>query len=268
MSRKSKRVGKKIFDYIILEKMVQNKRSVYKAQCTICGNIKNTFNLNEMSLTHSENSCKEMYVKSIIGKSKDDYTIIDAFLDRRLKVLIKCNICGEERLIDYRDFNSNRYLHSIQCILRSKRYNKKAINKICRTYSNCKTRIKKGNEGDPKYSIYKGKEFGFDSSLDLVYELYDNLIFMMQDNELENLTIDRIDNNLGYIPGNIRYVTMLTQNTNRSNSYVYYCDGEIFNSSVDLGIHLGISQQKVSRLFNKRDFFFYNTKFIRRYRRY
>lgn len=268
MSRKSKRVGKKIYDYTVLEKEVYNKRSRYKVKCDVCGNIKSVFNLNESSLTHSTDSCKEMFAKSIIGQIKDDYIIIDSYFDKRLKVKIQCQICNETRITDYRNIENNSYNHDINCILRSTKYDKKIINKICRTYSNCKTRIRKGNEGVPNYKAYQGKEFGFNSSLEMVYELYESLQELSQTYPLDVLTIDRIDNTRGYIPGNVRYITMKEQAFNKSTSYVYKCGDNTFYSSIDLASYLNITQQKVSRLFNNRDFFFYKNKFIRRYKRY
>ena len=43
---KSKRVGQIKGDFLILEKLVKNKRSYYKVQCQVCGDISYTYNIN------------------------------------------------------------------------------------------------------------------------------------------------------------------------------------------------------------------------------
>lgn len=40
------------------------------------------------------------------------------------------------------------------------------------------------------------------------------------------LTLDRIDNDLGYCPGNMRWATRAQQNRNRRNNTIYECDGQ------------------------------------------
>ena len=158
--------------------------------------------------------------------------------------------------------------HGIYCIKNNNKYDKKLINKICRTYSNCRTRIKKGNEGDPKYSSYKGKEFGFNNSLEMFYELYNNLLEQSKKYSLDKLTIDRIDTNLGYIKGNVRFITMKEQACNKLNSYTYYVGENKFESSIDLADYLGTYQQNISRMFEKSNKIIYNDLIIIREKRY
>lgn len=266
---KSKRVGKVIYDYLVLEKLVTNKRSQYRVECTKCGNEKLTYNLNEATMSHTENSCKNAYAKSFENNEYGDFKVIKSYYDRRLLLDLKCSICGEIRVgIPERDMEKVSNTHGIYCVKNNSKYDKNLINKICRTYSNCKTRIRKGNEGDPKYELYKGKEFGFDSSLEMFYELYDNLLEQSEKYPLDKLTIDRIDTNLGYIKGNVRFITMKEQNCNKNNSYIYYVGENTYESSIDLADYLGTYQQAISRLFEESDEIVYNNLTITRQKRY
>lgn len=266
---KSKKVGSIIYDYMVLEKLISNKRSQYKIKCNICGNEKLTYNLNESSMTHSNESCKETYCKSFLDLSFGDFKVVKSYYKNRLLLDLKCNICGEMREgVPQRDMSRIANKHGIYCVLNSKKYDKKLINKICRTYCNCKTRIQKGNEGDIKYKGYKDKDFGFVNSLDMVYELYDNLLSMNKIYPLNKLTIDRTNNELGYVHGNVSYITLEKQAVNKSTSKIYFVDDKTFESSIDLSNFLGTYQQHISRLFGEGDWFYYNGKFIKRIDRY
>ena len=63
-------------------------------------------------------------------------------------------------------------------------------------------------------------------------------------------TLDRIDNNLGYIPGNCRWATSSEQNTNKKNSYIITIEGIDFNSYTEAGKHFGVSRQTIFKWVN------------------
>ena len=56
---KSKRVGTIKGDFLILEKLVKNKRSYYKVKCLKCGDVRYTYNIGDRYLVHSELVCKQ-----------------------------------------------------------------------------------------------------------------------------------------------------------------------------------------------------------------
>ena len=209
----SKRIGKVIGDYKVIDKIVKNKRSCYLIRCEICGNEKYTYNITEKYMKHGLTQCKKVMCKKYIGIEVGDYKIINAYLKRRLFVDARCNICGVvKRNIAFKDFRNNKNNHSKHCtILNTDKYDKKIVRKLLRTYQNCKTRIRLGNEGHEKQKSWKGLEFGFSDSVDFVEYTY-NLI---KDKDIDKMTIDRIDNYKGYVKGNIRFITIEEQQRNK-----------------------------------------------------
>lgn len=51
-------------------------------------------------------------------------------------------------------------------------------------------------------------------------------LWALQNGYKDDLTLDRIDNNKGYYPGNCRWVTMKVQNNNRSNNRLITYKGQ------------------------------------------
>ena len=180
---------------------------------------------------------------------------------------IKCNICGIVRKnVAKKDFENHANLHGANCtVIATEKYpNKKIVRKLIRGYQNCRSRILLA-EKDEKYSNYKGLEFGFDSSVQFVEDVYKSVEALVKEGiDLNDISLDRIDNTKGYVLGNVRGATRLTQNQNKRNSYIYYLD----NIETDKYIiikKLDIYQQKLSRLFNGKDKFVYkNHKVARR----
>lgn len=130
---------------------------------------------------------------------------------RTRQVIIKCN-CGVKFIGRLFDIKHGR-IKSCGCI-------KKGIHGMCNTkiynlWRNIKTRCYRKNNW--KYKYYGGKGVK-------VYEpwIHDFMVFYSYISLLPNykenkkLTLDRIDNDGNYEPGNLRWVTMKIQNENRS----------------------------------------------------
>lgn len=67
-------------------------------------------------------------------------------------------------------------------------------------------------------------------------------------------TLDRIDPNGHYEPGNVRWATKSVQNSNKS-GYIYELDGErftIYERAAKLKIHPGALRKRLSRLLQKK----------------
>lgn len=69
----------------------------------------------------------------------------------------------------------------------------------------------------------------------------------------DEMTIDRIVNTLGYMPGNCRWVTMHDQNRNKTNNVMLEYNGTTMCMS-DWARHFGVSPQAIWHLLNKKHF--------------
>ena len=68
----------------------------------------------------------------------------------------------------------------------------------------------------------------------------------MKNGYQENLSIDRIDNNKGYLPDNCRWVTMKTQNRNRRNNHLITYNNKT-QCVMDWANELGIKRQTIEK---------------------
>lgn len=58
-------------------------------------------------------------------------------------------------------------------------------------------------------------------------------------------TIDRIDNEKGYVPGNVRWVTQSENASNRRSSKRWFVKGAEFRTAKDGGAHYGVSRRTI-----------------------
>lgn len=66
-------------------------------------------------------------------------------------------------------------------------------------------------------------------------------------------TLDRIDPDGNYEPGNVRWATKSVQNSNKS-GFIYQLDGErftLYEKAAELGLHPGALRKRLSRLSRK-----------------
>lgn len=267
---KSKRVGQIKGDFLILEKLVKNKRSYYKIECQICGDISYTYNITDKVLVHSDIKCKNTTAKNIIGFEINDFKVINAEYNKRLMLDVQCKICGAIRHnVAKKDFDINKNQHGIICTIKAtdKYPDKKIVKKLIRGYQNCRMRILLSDSNE-KYYNYKGLEFGYKNSAEFVEDVYESIEKLVNEGiVLENISLDRIDNSKGYIIGNVRGAVGKTQATNKRNSYIYYLNNIETNRDTLLS-ELNIYQQKLSRLFGNNDEFEYNNNKVTRRLKY
>lgn len=267
---KSKRVGQIKGDFLILEKLVKNKRSYYKVQCQVCGDISYTYNITDKVLVHSDIKCKNTTVQNIIGFEINDFKVIDARYNKRLMLDVQCKICGAIRHnVAKKDFDIHSNRHGAICTIKAtnKYPNKKIVKKLIRGYQNCRMRVLLSETND-KYRNYQGIEFGYKNTSEFVEDIYASIEQLVNEGvSLEKISLDRIDNTKGYIIGNVRGAIGKTQATNKRNSYIYYLDNVEIDRDVLLS-QLDIYQQKLSRLFGNNDEFEYNNHIITRRLKY
>lgn len=66
----------------------------------------------------------------------------------------------------------------------------------------------------------------------------------------DGTTLDRIDGNAGYIPGNVRWATAEEQARNRPTSFEWRVKGLLFQSAIEAGNHFGVSDMTIRRWVN------------------
>lgn len=175
-----------------------------------------------------------------INDTVNDMTVINEFYKDNYRKMYTCicNICGkirdirEDSLTKFNSVSKHEHCNSY--------YSKKGLAKdnprLHNIWSNMKRRIYNPNSKD--YMYYGGR--GLTTEYDRFDDFYNDQIKGY--NEAcniygeNNTTMDRIDNNIGYIKDNIRWVTHQTQTRNRRNQntnlfYGFAPDGKIYISN-------------------------------------
>lgn len=94
--------------------------------------------------------------------------------------------------------------------------------KLWRTYQNMKTRC--NNENSLDFKRYGERGIKVCDEWNSSFANFKK--WALENGWSENLTLDRIDNNIGYSPDNCRWVTMTTQSNNRRSNRILVCDGK------------------------------------------
>jgi len=211
-------VGTVKYDYQIIDKINETKkRSRYLVKCKVCGHVKKIYNLCKEQLSHSVSSCKKTYIKSVIGNQHNDFMISDSYMyNGRHHVNAKCMICNSnKKQIAYKDFINHKNLHSKHCtVYNTKKYDKKLLRKLHRTYQGAKNRCL-NTKTNPTYN---NKCFEFDDSVEFIKFMYNPLVNFIKNNpklRMNDITIDRINNNKGYSKDNIRWLSRIDNLKNR-----------------------------------------------------
>lgn len=165
--------------------------------------------------------------------------------DGHLKALYACS-CGSTCELN-RSRVSNGYTKSCGCISLE-----------------LKTNLVHGMKGTPEYSSWTSmkdrclnpasKDYGnwggrgisiFPEWIDSFESFYNHL-----GAKPTNTTLDRIDNNKGYIPGNVRWASHADQMRNKRNSFVWHIKGIEFQTMYEAADYFGVTGHTVWRWVN------------------
>jgi hypothetical protein len=172
-----------------------------------------------------------MKLKNIIGQKFGNLTIIKELKPhltpnktKQRIVLCKCD-CGN--LFKTQLYHvTSKHTKSCGCIQKEKfsqiisKHNL-SNTRLYNTYYNMRSRCY--NKNNKEYQHYGGRGIKVcDEWLDSFQSFYD---WSMNNGYKDNLTIDRIDNDIGYSPSNCRWVNLSTQQRNKRNNRIITING-------------------------------------------
>jgi hypothetical protein len=253
-------IGQQVGDMIITDMYRNSEGHLHLImKCPICG-FEKTLRYNRITkiVNHDVHS-KPISVKDQypIGTIINDMTVIGHINENgSVKVMCKCNICGKEKIIEASNIKRNigttkheycsRAAHGTYSTLQyfSRRLYTEWTHMLDRIY----------NVNHPSYDNYGGR--GLTTDYNDFMDFYNDMGESYYNHVLQygekDTTLDRIDNNLGYVKGNIRWATNLEQVINRTNMkknfLAYSPDGNTYlsNSIKEFAEHHGLDRSGIS----------------------
>lgn len=246
-------IGEAINDFILIDKQKNNGRISYIIKCNVCGDIRGISNITDTATIHTNRNCRNTYAKTFIGKIYGDFKCINAFYDKRLMLELECLICGIKRIVSEKDICRFNNLHGMICvkILRGlfDNYDEMVYNRLIIKYKNMIYRCT--NKSYHSYDKYKNYDIGYSKLYDFMIEFYDNYKIACERYGIDNVFIDRMNNNLGYVSGNICFVDAKGSAINRSSQTYFTVDGTMYKSAIDFSNEVNVSSSYISRILSE-----------------
>ena len=223
-------IGTKLGKLTIIEHLKNGK---YRYKCD-CGNEGIRRGCSILKTKYPTCGCgisegvRKRKLETVKGSIKNNCRIIDGYYletesgKRRLFVVCECLKCHNHFEIRYDTLNHLHEEHCPQCNIKAHSERKRKPHrdhKLWRIWWGMKTRCYK--KSSKMYHNYGARGITMCrewlSSYEIFYE------WAMNNGYYEGLSIDRIDNNKGYLPDNCRWVDQKTQNDNtRRCFYLWY----------------------------------------------
>lgn len=230
---------KKYGEFEIIEYIDEDK---VKIRCNNCG--KEKIILEKSFLKKKNSDCKCLTKKYIFENYKeiDDMELINIRncnpSTKKVIVDLRCKKCGIIKTVVLNSYirglsvRHSYYCNEILLLNLRDKYGKNVIDKFYNMYYNSKTRVCNKNYIETK-PTYKDLEFGYEDFYQFVNDYFEDYIDSLKYIKLEDISIDRIDNNIGYIKGNIQFITKFENAgkklIHQSRSYDVYYNGQIYN---------------------------------------
>jgi hypothetical protein len=167
-----------------------------------------------------------------IGETKNDMIVMYTFRDiknNRRMLHCRCEVCGREKDIyegNFRDRDGST-IHAITCGFGLKKQDKNFYD----IWSHMKDRIY--NPNNVSYDIYGGR--GLATDYDNFVDFYDDMYIRYLEAKAmypdKRISLDRRNNNLGYVRGNLRWTTPEHQTRNSRTVYEFLAlspDGKVY----------------------------------------
>lgn len=194
--------------------------------------------------------------KYSIGDKIGDYEIVGYKREKnkRLKYLLKCNICGTIKEKSSCDLTKKCGITHKSCN-KSKRHFDKRFWDI---YSDAKRRCNDPTRNRSQYYYYKGIKFELGEYEDFHQKCYKSYIEHCEKYGVKDTTLDRIDGNKNYSYDNIRWATRREQSLNKdlkaigkkiSNAKKKISDEEL-ETHYKLWKNKRITKQEIAKKFN------------------
>lgn len=194
-----------------------------------------------------------IFKKIEVGEVINDMLVISEerdFKNNRRMLRCVCNVCKNEKLIyegNLRD-RPNSSKHETSCNFGIKKSLDRNFHEV---WSQMKARIY--NPNNPYYNRYGGRGLttDYDNYVDFFNDEYLNYIKAKAMYPNQKISIDRVDNNLGYVKGNIRWTIPVVQARNSTTVRKFVAqapNGQLYltNNQIHFGLNHGLESKHIS----------------------
>lgn len=223
-------------DYVISKlKGIFNQRKIFIVKCIKCGNERELQYAEFVRLKnkHSVKNCGLNYMRSEAGLKYGDF-IVESFTND-FKYNVKCLICGKAKVLNFNEINTNKRVSHKYC---SNGDDDKTMEwkKFHSIWTSMRSRT--SNVNSKFFKHYGGRGILSDdyvNFMDFKIDFYSEFLSAVDKFGLNEVSIDRIDNNKSYEKSNIRFTDKRTQarNTRRIKDIIGISpDGMVFEFSI------------------------------------